>query len=605
LLFVWIVSATYVAHNLHRGWVPHDEGTYAESGARILTGQLPYRDFDDLYTGGLGMLNALFFRMAGMNLFSMRIALFVFFLPVVPAFFYLAHRLVPLWWAAALTLLAVAWTVPNYSAAVPNWYSLFFGLFGVAALFRFVDTRLGRWLFFAGVAAGCSVLIKISGFYFMAAVFLFLVFHVQNIQNGGTAGPYKAPRKPSAFAVVVTFFLVLFVASLSWLVRNAIGIQYTYHFVVPAAALCALLGWRGLRTPEEGSGPWRSSSRLFGTFLGGVACPIAVFLAPYLLTRSTGALLYGVFVLPQKHLIFTTMDPPELGWIFGTLALAAALIFAIVLRGAARAAFSLGIGALLIVAFVYSTHSIFAYRASFRALSLSIPIAVLCGVTILFYRLRRQNRGDLHDERLFLLLSAAGICSFVQFPFAAPIYFCFVAPLLILSVAAMVACAERPPRLLCGILIGFYLVFAVYRTVPGFIYALGFQYQGDEQTHKLTVERGGGLMVGPQTSQTYNRLIPIVRQHATGEYIYAAPDCPEVYFLSGHRNPTRTFFDFTEDPLGRTARILDAIRSRRVSVVVFASEPAFSKPVATDLRAALDQQFPQSEKVGRFEVRWR
>ena len=57
-----VLSALYLAWQLDRGWVAHDEGTLAQSAERLLQGELPHRDFDELYTGGLTWLNAAAFR---------------------------------------------------------------------------------------------------------------------------------------------------------------------------------------------------------------------------------------------------------------------------------------------------------------------------------------------------------------------------------------------------------------------------------------------------------------------------------------------------------------------------------------------------------------
>jgi hypothetical protein len=91
----------------------------------VLHGELPHRDYTEIYTGGLAYLNALAFRYFGENLATLRIVLFVFFFFWVPAFYRIASRLVPDWLASGVTLLAVAWRLPNYSAAVPCWYNLF------------------------------------------------------------------------------------------------------------------------------------------------------------------------------------------------------------------------------------------------------------------------------------------------------------------------------------------------------------------------------------------------------------------------------------------------------------------------------------------------
>lgn len=98
----------------------------------------------------------------------------------------------------------------------------------------------------------------------------------------------------------------------------------------------------------------------------------------------------------------------------------------------------------------------------------------------------------------------------------------------------------------------------------------------------------------------------MVQEHAGGSgFIYAGPDCPEVYFLSGKQNPTRTLFDFFDPPEGRSERILATLESHQVKVAAILTQPAFSPPMASDLQAALRERFPNSAKIGKFEVRWR
>src|SRR5207249_2857844 len=112
VLIVMTLSIGYMATHLKRGWVPHDEGTLGLSAERVLHGELPHRDFDD-YTGGLTFVHALAFRGLGINSGSMRIVLFAFSMLWVPAVFYVASRFVSIYSAGAVTLVAVAWSVPN------------------------------------------------------------------------------------------------------------------------------------------------------------------------------------------------------------------------------------------------------------------------------------------------------------------------------------------------------------------------------------------------------------------------------------------------------------------------------------------------------------
>lgn len=49
-VLTFVGASVYMWSMLRRGWIPHDEGALAQSAERVLLGQLPHRDFDELYT---------------------------------------------------------------------------------------------------------------------------------------------------------------------------------------------------------------------------------------------------------------------------------------------------------------------------------------------------------------------------------------------------------------------------------------------------------------------------------------------------------------------------------------------------------------------------
>ena len=65
---VTLGGALYAGRTIDHQWVPHDEGALAQSAERTAHGQLPHRDFEELYTGGLTQVNALAFRVLGVRL---------------------------------------------------------------------------------------------------------------------------------------------------------------------------------------------------------------------------------------------------------------------------------------------------------------------------------------------------------------------------------------------------------------------------------------------------------------------------------------------------------------------------------------------------------
>ncbi len=165
---VLAITAIYVGVHIGSGWVPADDGILGQSALRVMQGQLPHRDFTEIYTGGLDVIHALAFRVFGVNLMSLRLCAFLFFLAWIPAVYYIALRFTSAVAAGLITLLAVAWSYPNYPAAMPSWYNLFFATFGAAALLRYLDVRKAQWLFAAGVCGGVSILIKVIGAYYIA-----------------------------------------------------------------------------------------------------------------------------------------------------------------------------------------------------------------------------------------------------------------------------------------------------------------------------------------------------------------------------------------------------------------------------------------------------
>ncbi len=602
LIVVWVVSGVYTASLLKRGWVPHDEGTIGQSAERVLEGQLPHRDFDEVYTGGLTYLNAFAFRLFGDNFLSPRIVLFLFFLTWVPAVYRIASRFASDFGAGAVTLLAVAWGLPNYTAALPSWYNLFFATFGIVALLRYLDAGSRQWILLAGLCCGVSFLFKISGIYFAAGVLLFLVFRQQEQCLEDPRGQRPSPTLYSAF---VAFGLVLFIAALFLVVRHDLSTVAVAEFVVPGLSLAVLCLAR-----EMGGIPGSFSRRfpmLFKEvwpFALGAGVPVLLFLIIYVRAGATSDFIYGVFILPGRRLAFASQKPIGFGLnkILGVIAFTGLLITAYFGRIRSKVAYIV-IGTALLAVLVVSKTESKIYTFAWAPLLLLISFSAIVGAFVI----GNSQPDSLRRQQVMLLLSITATCTLIQLPFSVPIYFCYVAPLLALSLAALFSIPQRPSRWTLGLLLTFYVAFAVLRFTPGFLYSMGFFYQPDPETEVLRLPRAGGLRIDVPAAHGYERLIREIQEHAgASPYIYAAPDCPEVYFLSGKHNPTRTMFDFfDDDPQSHAARVLATIESHDVQLVAIMRKTQFSPPMSSDLIMALRERFPQGELIGPFEVRWR
>lgn len=599
LAAVLVFVTLYAAHGLKRGWVPADEGFLGQSAERVLHGELPHRDYSEGYTGGLTYLNAAAFRLFGTNLASMRYMLFLFFVIWVPAFHYAARRFVSAPVAGAVTVLAAAWSIPNYPAALPSWYNLFFATFGLAAVLRFLETERRGWLFVAGLCGGISFLFKLSGLYFVAGVLLFLFFR-----------ELTTPRKKTMGGSDTMFYRIFLVAAvvsyealvLGLLLRAANAATIVY-FGAPDLAIGAAILWLEFSSPEKG---YRRLSFLFRDLIllaAGALTPLAIFWGHYVQAGSQSS-LREVFTLAARQLDYGAFKPSLLKIVGGSLITLILIVAAFLARGrAARvlaAVFLLGIPVALLLARIQP----YVDRAEWGAIWTLLPVVVVLGVFLLVSHRPGNRANRAQQQRIFLVLSVTAACSLIQYPFTIAIYFCYVAPLAFLSAAA-VGSLRKPPRWAVVGALCFAFFYVVLDATPGFIDDMGEQYSPDRQVSRLTIPRAGGLRVYPESAGLYEELGVLVQQHARGEYIYATPDCPEVYFLNGFRNPTPTLFDFYEDPAGRTQRILQSIRQHGVNLVVLNGRPQFSVPLPSDLRAALELEFPNRARTGKFEVRWK
>ena len=607
LALVLLLSALYMAWELKRGWVPSDEGTLAECADRVLRGQLPHRDYHEGYTGGLSYLNAAAFRMFGTNLASMRYMMFLFFLAWVPVVYYAASRFVSVPLAGALTLLAVAWGPPNYAAAMPSWYNMFFATFGLAALLRYIEVQTGRWLLLAGACGGLSVLFKLPGLFFIAGALLFLVFREQLAPSAN----FTDRRDSPAYRGVVLTSILLYEALVFALLRKLANSATYLYFWVPELAIGAALVWHEVYASRNRRQRFHFLLRELVLFAAGVGIPIAVFLVPYLLTGNVGLLVRDIFVVSGQLIGRAGMKPPELWFLQGIVVNVLLITVALLIRSKAALKLweqlLLGLPMVLLIPFALflAQRAMFFYQLVWSTIWVFAPVVVVVGV-LLMIRWSRLNRLEsVPRQRLFLTLSVTAACSLIQYPFSNTIYFCYIAPLVLLSITAVISLMDHPPRLAVAGMMCFCFLYVVLELTPGFVYHLGVQYTPDVQKVRLSIPRAGGLRVTAASAREYEELDSLIRQHARGEYILAKPDSPEVYFLSGFHDPTGIFFDYYEDPAGRTQRALAAIESRNINLVVLNHRPPFAGPIADDLKTALEREFPNRAVAGDFEVRWK
>jgi len=215
-----------------------------------------------------------------------------------------------------------------------------------------------------------------------------------------------------------------------------------------------------------------------------------------------------------------------------------------------------------------------------------------------------QHRVDATlAEHSFIFVALAGLTSLVEYPFAAPVYFCYTAPLALLALISVLRLVGGAPQPLAALLAAYYGAFAVMVMNSQSIYKLGFTAAPGAPLVRLELARGG-LLVPQRDAGEYQGVVDTLIAHARGSFTYVGPDAPEVYFLSGLHNPTRAFFDFLEPSEHSPSRVLDAVDRHGVTAIVINRFVKFSAQLSPELEAAFATRFPHATTVGRFTVRW-
>ena len=607
LVATLVVSALLVWPTLDRGWTPHDDGMLAQTAERIRLGQLPHRDFEELYTGGLGYWHALMQSWFGSTLMAARYGLFLAWVGWLAIVFSLVRRAntqVAPWWSAGAVITIALWTLPVYPSAMPSWYLLFVGTGALAALLRWQRTQGAIWLLVAGAAIGVGLTIKITALYLLAAALLALVIATQRTDCGTTGA-----RLASLAIVLGIAVLTLLVVRL---LRTRLLLAEVMHLVVPVAAIAAAVADREFALLRQGGRTWRSILEPVARLLAGVAIPIALFALPYLSSGALDALVRGVFLdaLGRVGGLENAMKPAMV---------TVAGLLVVVLAGVelrwggswiarvVTAAIGLWLG-------WTGARSFIVYQIVWEGARWLLPAAVLLAAVRYARTPSDEAVGSGGTAATAAITAAfAALLSLNQYPFSAPVYFCFVAPLAF--VVGLQAIPDRASRLAGTLaMLALFVVVAVH---PGDIGTLG-QYPGrSDLGHRLALPRGG-LRVSAADSTLYTQIAEQVAAHRGAGGVIAGPGLPEVTFLSGPPYRGRLLFHLipyaTRDSLELPALMGDSLPD----VVVWNLTPAFGEPVGPHLKGWFDVRFPEGTRVWngmrradgtstgqRVEIRWR
>jgi hypothetical protein len=588
------VSLGYLLLFVPRGWVPHDEGMIGQSAERVLRGDTPHVDYEEPYTGGLTWFYATVFRLGGIDVLRLRWVLFAgASLAQLTTYSLLRRYLAPVA-AALMSWVSLAWSFPNFFAELPSWWILICALCCLWAFVRYAETGAIRYAALAGLATGVAIVVKQTGVYLLVALVMSLLYE-------GRGGNPLATPVSRATRVVRNGIAVGGLLFALAIMRSRLAFPEMLYLLLPVAACSRLLLSSGDGAPTSRDQTRSSAILLAVTF---AVLPFGCLAAPYIIHRQLPSLINGLVILPQKRLLFASMDMPSAIFILLGIPLAALLTAfpASIHPSSVRASVLVFAGCIVgLTLSIASLYRIWPYQVmwqSSRAFAALLPL-VMC------WRLISGHVHDIGRQRiLFALCSMFAWASLVQFPFSAPVYFCYVAPLAIVAAAGAADLCSPRRRLALGAWGSQLLVFALLTMNRGYVYNLGQGHAPQALNVNLDLPRAH-LRVSADDALTYRRLVTLIDRHAGDGHLIAGPDCPEVYFLTGRFNPSGTLFDFFADEAAAVKGLADSEGWAGTNVIVLNHRPAFSPDRSPGVMSGIRKAFPSGESVGKFEVRWR
>ena len=585
-----VMAMLYLVPFVARGWVPLDEGMIGQAAERVLRGGLPHVDYEEPYPGALSYLYALVFKLTGIDLVHLRWTVFAAALASLAFVYAMLRRYLTPVAAAVATWIAMCWSFPNYFSSLPSWWVLLCTLACLWALIRYVETDRILFAAAAGFAAGTAFTIKQTGVY----VFPPLVMSLLICRGGEPSRSTTLKRFELAVTAAIglaSFALVLLIT------RSALGSGELVYLVAPVAASCVAFSLAHRWNASGEALNWTAAAAA----LAGASAPIAILLLPHVANGSVDAFVNGVFVVPQRRLEFTMLGMRSATQIVAAVAAVLWIFWAprtlkpreLTFVRVSRWAAGLALAPL-------ATRSPFVYTFIWEAVRGTAAILPLIALWLLL-----SNRIQEPRSRLVVFASTALLAwsSLVQFPFAAPIYFLYVAPVALIAGIAAVRSMPAGHRLGDGPAAAAVLLFALLSLNRGYVWNVGAEHEVHRLDAPLELPRAH-LKVADDEAAIFNTLVPLVMQHLGDRGLVAGPDTPDVYFLTGQFSPSGRLFDFFsgQTAIGEEQRLAEWTRA---DVIVLFHGRRFSPPLPEGLISRLRQEFPQGESVPPFEVRWR
>lgn len=590
-IFLMIIITFYLSSDIFSKILPADDGYHALAAERVLSGEIPHVDYIEHYVGGISYLNAFVMSILGVSIQSIRIVQFFFVIACFPLIYWILRQFCTRNLAWIVTVLCSVWTLPSFPVVSANWYCLFLYLASTASLIKFYLTTQRKWIFIAGFIAGLGLLFKTIFLYFIFAGTLSLFYWEQE-----TSRAREGAQSRYLFWIKLVLLLFCFIAIMRLALQFGSGIDAIY-FCSPLVAIswCLLVSEWSIYSVSLRYRLQALSRILFPFWLSFIVAPL-LFLTKYAIHGHLSQFFKNLYWVTTRHLLFTVHSLPleALWYLLGMLGIVFALEQSIK-KWNSKYLQRIVLFSLLIFVGLSSYRSV--YHAAWQLLRAAIPTFVI------YFGFKNSSLFSNRETRviMFTLACVLAFMSLLQIPWAILMYLVFLMPLLftfIFCFFSAIGINERTLLICAALLFGWTVLWvnrAHYLSYgPEFIIAPEYEM--------MNLSRGR-LTAYPSEKDSLEKLVAFIDENAKNdEFILAFPDCPQVYFLSGKKSPTRHLYDFASEP--PTPELLaKIIESKKINIVVISSGFEFSRSYVTrDIVEALGKQFKGQTQFGQFYV---
>jgi len=251
IILIFLCSIFYLSIGALQGIGIYDEGFVLQNSLNIVKGQIPYRDFWSPYSPGHYYLLALLFKLFGPYVIVNRVLDIIVRLLLASSVFIISFKLSSVKYAILSYVITLLMLGSVGFFGYPMFSALLLSLINVYFVFKFLDTKKNKNIFYSGLAIGAVTLFRHDfGIYCFLSTIIILFSHSLFERSELLNKEYLIKQlvifSKKYFAFILGFLIIFFPAFL-YFVTEA-GIMPLYNDLV-GYPIFVLNGFRRLPYP--------------------------------------------------------------------------------------------------------------------------------------------------------------------------------------------------------------------------------------------------------------------------------------------------------------------------------------------------------------------